>query len=131
MIRSYKDPSIALSIDQFLETEAKKIRAHDLRDLRRFSARLVEKTLLPEARQHFDLHTGVQILIRILESPITETAADPLPQDLAELVVAGRYLLRGADFIPDWIPEIGLTDDARILARVFERHPSLADRTNT
>jgi uncharacterized membrane protein YkvA (DUF1232 family) len=41
--------------------------------------------------------------------------------------VAAYYILKGADIIPDSIPEIGLTDDARILARVFERNATLRD----
>ena len=44
---------------------------------------------------------------------------------LAEAGVAAYYILKGADIIPDSIPEIGLTDDARILARVFERNATL------
>jgi len=34
-------------------------------------------------------------------------------------------LLKSVDIIPDFIPEIGLTDDARLVARVFTRNPSL------
>jgi uncharacterized membrane protein YkvA (DUF1232 family) len=29
------------------------------------------------------------------------------------------------DLIPDWVPEIGLTDDARVVARVLSRNPGL------
>jgi uncharacterized membrane protein YkvA (DUF1232 family) len=53
--------------------------------------------------------------------------SDPLPAHLAEAGAAAFYILKGVDIIPDSIPEIGLTDDARILARVFERNPSLRE----
>ena len=45
----------------------------------------------------------------------------------AEAGVAAYSILKGVDIIPDSIPEIGLTDDARILARVFERNSSLRE----
>lgn len=125
MIRSHTSPDTAISIDDFLTTEAAKVSASDLRDVARFSKRLIEKTLLPQARQHHDLHEGVRRMVKILESGRAESTMDPLPADLAELTVAARYLLKGADIIPDWVPEIGLTDDARIVARLFERHPGL------
>ncbi|MFZ9919811.1 MAG: hypothetical protein ACO3FQ_01460 [Terrimicrobiaceae bacterium] len=46
-----------------------------------------------------------------------------LPAHLAEAGVATDYILKGIDLIPDSISEIGLTDEARILARVLERNP--------
>jgi uncharacterized membrane protein YkvA (DUF1232 family) len=127
MIRSHQSPNTAISIDDFLATEAKSVTASDLLEIRKFSKRLVEKTLLPQARQHHDLHEGVQLMVKVLESERAKSASDPLPADFAELTVAARYLLKGADIIPDWVPEIGLTDDARIIARLFERHPGLSD----
>jgi len=78
-----------------------------------------------QARVHYDLIQGVETLIIILQSPDVSCSTDPLPAHLAEAGVAAYYILKGADIIPDSIPEIGLTDDARILARVFERNPCL------
>ncbi|GAB4173279.1 MAG: hypothetical protein Fur0032_12890 [Terrimicrobiaceae bacterium] len=127
MIRSHQSPNTAISIDDFLTNEATKVTASELQEISQFSKRLVEKTLLPQARQHHDLHEGVQRMVKVLESGRPLSAADPLPADLAELTVAARYLLKGADIIPDWVPEIGLTDDARVIARLFERHPSLLE----
>ncbi|NDG70700.1 MAG: DUF1232 domain-containing protein [Proteobacteria bacterium] len=80
-----------------------------------------------QARVHYDLIQGVETLICILQSSDVSRSTDPLPQDLAEAGVAAYYILKGADIIPDSIPEIGLTDDARILARVFERNATLRD----
>jgi uncharacterized membrane protein YkvA (DUF1232 family) len=80
-----------------------------------------------QARAHYDLIQGVETLICILQSPDVSRSTDPLPVHLAEAGVAAYYILKGADIIPDSIPEIGLTDDARILARVFERNANLRE----
>ena len=78
-----------------------------------------------QAQVHYDLVHGIELLIGLLESPETENCFDPLPKHLAEAGVAAAYILKGVDIIPDSIPEIGLTDDARIVARVLERNPVL------
>jgi uncharacterized membrane protein YkvA (DUF1232 family) len=60
-----------------------------------------------------------------IEDEELDVEEDPLPAHLAEAGVAAAYILKGVDLIPDSIPEIGLTDDARILARVLDRNPTL------
>lgn len=80
-----------------------------------------------QAQQHFDLQENTKYLVGILHSLRSRNCRDPLPPDLAEAGVAASYLLKSVDIIPDFIPEIGLTDDARLVARVFERNPRLRD----
>jgi hypothetical protein len=128
LIVSPLNPDKAVSIDEFLDTEVSKFRAADLTGLRRHVDALRGKMESEQARVHYDLVHGIGLLIGLLESPESENLADPLPKHLAEAGVAAAYILKGVDLIPDSIPEIGLTDDARILARVLERNPVL--RTN-
>jgi len=99
--------------------------AEGLRGLRGLTGAIMAKLLTEQGRQHHDLHQGVKRLVAVLESDEVAGAGDPLPQHLAEAGVAARYILKGADIIPDWMPEIGLTDDARVVARVLARNPEL------
>jgi hypothetical protein len=125
IIMSPLNPGKAVSIDEFLDDEVSKFRAADLANLRRHVEALRAKMEPEQARVHYDLVQGIAVLIALLESPEVDGCSDPLPTHLAEAGVAAAYILKGVDFIPDSIPEIGLTDDARILARVFERNPAL------
>ncbi len=125
IIVSPLNPDKAVSIDEFLDAEVSKFRAADLVGLRRHVDGLRGKMESEQARVHFDLVQGIGLLIGLLQSPESENCSDPLPRHLAEAGVAAAYILKGVDFIPDSIPEIGLTDDARILARVLERNPVL------
>jgi uncharacterized membrane protein YkvA (DUF1232 family) len=119
------NPDKAVSIDEFLDTEISKFRAADLDGLRGHVDGLRGKMESEQARVHYDLVQGIALLINLLQSSETENCSDPLPRHLAEAGVAAAYILKGVDLIPDSIPEIGLTDDARILARVLERNPVL------
>lgn len=125
IIVSPLNPDKAVSIDEFLDNEVSKFRAEDLTGLRRHVDGLRAKMESEQARVHYDLVQGIGSLIGLLESSESENRTDPLPKHLAEAGVAAAYILKGVDIIPDSIPEIGLTDDARILARVFERNPVL------
>jgi len=127
IIVSPLNPQKAVSIDEFIEMERSTINAKSLTKLVDLIPNLRAKMETEQARVHYDLIQGVETLICILQSPEVSRSTDPLPQDLAEAGVAAYYILKGADIIPDSIPEIGLTDDARILARVFERNASLRD----
>ena len=125
IIVSPLNPDKPVLIDEFLDAEASSIRAKDLLALRRHIDGLRGKMNSEQARVHYDLVRGIELLIVLIESPEVEACADPLPAHLAEAGVAANYILKGMDFIPDSIPEIGLTDDARVLARVLERNPVL------
>jgi len=115
-----------LSIDDYIEIQAEAVSVQDLRRLTKMTGQLAEKLALEPAQAHAELHVHIPQLILWLKSSIVRDARNPLPSHLREFVVGANYLLKGADLIPDWIPEIGLTDDARILARIFERNPILS-----
>ncbi len=125
IIVSPLNPGKAVSIDEFIETEAAAFQAADLIGLRRHVEALRGKMESEQARVHYDLVRGIELIIALIESPEIDECSDPLPAHLAEAGIAANYLLKGVDIIPDSIPEIGLTDDARIVARVLERNPVL------
>lgn len=120
-------PHKAVSIDEFIDAERVSVTSKSLIKLIDLIPNLRAKMETEQARAHYDLIQGVEILISILQSHVVTNSSDPLPPHLAEAGVAAYYILKGIDIIPDSIPEIGLTDDARILARVFERNSSLRD----
>ncbi len=125
IVRIHGSPGEAISLDHYIETECAGMTADRLRELSGFSARIFAKLATEQARQHHDLHEGADRLMRLLASEEVDRSTDPLPAHLAEAGVALAYLLKGVDLIPDSIPEIGLTDDARVVARVIERNPEL------
>jgi hypothetical protein len=125
IIVSPLNPQKAISIDEFIETERSTLTAKSLTKLVDLIPNLWAKMETEQALVHYDLIQGVETLICILQSLDVSRSTDPLPAHLAEAAVAAYYILKGADIIPDSIPEIGLTDDARILARVFERNATL------
>ena len=119
------NPGKAISIDDFIESEVENYNASDFLSLRDHVDALRSKMQTEQARIHYDLQEGVELLIHWIECEEAASLEDPLPSHLAEAGVAAAYILKGVDLIPDTIPEIGLTDDARILARVLERNPML------
>ena len=125
IVRNPEYPEEAVSIDEYIETEAPKMSGAQIRNLAKFTPQLREKMKTEQAQQHFDLQQNTEFLVSILHSLRARNCRDPLPLDLAEAGVAASYLLKSIDIIPDFIPEIGLTDDARLVARVFSRNPSL------
>ena len=127
LIMPHSNPEKAVSIDEFIDRELATFVAADLARLKGMTDSIRAKMDSEQARCHYDLVTGAELLVRILETLDNDSFSDPLPRDLAAAGVAAAYILKSVDFIPDSLPEIGLTDDARILARVLERHPSLWD----
>lgn len=125
VVIKHNNPGKAISIDEFIESERGDMTADRLRGLGAFSVQIFAKLATDQARQHHDLHEGTHCLMRLLASEEVACCADPLPPRLAEAGVALAYLLKGMDLIPDSVPEIGLTDDARIVARVIDRNPEL------
>lgn len=125
IIMSPLNPGKAVSIDEFIESEVENFTSSDFVALREHVPALRSKMQTEQARIHYDLQQGVELLIGWIEDEDLDVKEDPLPVHLAEAGVAAAYILKGVDLIPDSIPEIGLTDDARILARVLDRNPSL------
>jgi len=125
IIMSPLDPGKAVSIDEFIASEVENFTASDFVALRDHVPALRSKMQTEQARIHYDLQQGVELLIDWIEDEDLVSDEDPLPAHLAEAGVAAAYILKGVDLIPDSIPEIGLTDDARILARVLDRNPIL------
>jgi uncharacterized membrane protein YkvA (DUF1232 family) len=125
IIMSPLDPGKAVSIDEFIASEVENFTASDFVALRDHVPALRSKMQTEQARIHYDLQQGVELLIGWIEDEDLVSDEDPLPAHFAEAGVAAAYILKGVDLIPDSIPEIGLTDDARILARVLDRNPTL------
>jgi uncharacterized membrane protein YkvA (DUF1232 family) len=65
----------------------------------------------------------------LLKLPMFGQVEDPLPVWVAEVGFAAAYLLKRDDLIPDYLPEIGLVDDALVLKRVIERNHSVLYRS--
>lgn len=125
IIHLHGAPGKAISLDDYIESARSAITSDDIARLSGFRTQIDQKLQTDQARQHRDLHDGVETIFRFLTSPAVLAATDPLPRDVAEAGVALNYLLKGIDIIPDSIPEIGMTDDARLVARVLARNPSL------
>lgn len=125
IVRVHGSPGEAISLDEYIEAERAGMTAARLRQLAGFGAQIFTKLATDQARQHHDLHEGAECLMRLIESEEVKGCSDPIPAHLAEAGVALTYLLKGVDLIPDSIPEIGLTDDARVVARVIDRNPQL------
>lgn len=115
----------AISIDEYIENQARTMKAEELRELRRFMPALAEKKTAAVAQQREKLVQGIDMLADLLPSAVVEKATDPLPHHLAELGVAARYVIKGVDIIPDNLPELGLADDEWIVGRVMQRNPEL------
>lgn len=112
-----------ISLHAHIELARQGIDSARLRDLAARSGEIAAKMALPSAQQHADLHDFAAALGRLME--VLPACTDPLPHWLSEAGVAIEYLLEGGDLIPDSISEIGLTDDARLVALVFSRNPEL------
>jgi len=123
-IRLHGSPGEAISLDDFIDRALRDFSAGDLLKLRGFGAQIERKLASEMALQH-DLQENVRLLFGVVTSAPADSLCDPLPQSLAEAGVAIEYFLKGVDLIPDSVPEIGLTDDARIAARVIARNPGI------
>jgi uncharacterized membrane protein YkvA (DUF1232 family) len=113
-----------MTIDEFIEDQARGVKANDIAELRSFSGRLLDKLKEGNAIEYPELQEAIHIITRFLESPVAEQTKDPLPRWMAETGFAAAYLLKRFDLIPDHVAEIGLSDDALILQRVVRRNRS-------
>lgn len=122
-VRSHDDPSVAVSIDEYIADAAEKLTEEDIRLLVNFHGRIEEMLDLEGVRQHYDLVEGTRSLLAHFQTlPERQEMSSSSKREAAAALL---YFLKGVDLIPDSIPEIGFTDDARIVARVLARNPSL------
>jgi hypothetical protein len=117
-----------MTIEGFIEDEARHVNSSDLRVLKSFTSRLLDKLKETSTDEYPGLREAVHVIIGVLESPAAQQAKDPLPRWLAETGFAAGYFLKRFDLIPDHLPEIDLADDALILRRVIERNQSELNR---
>lgn len=122
-VRRHDDPSVVVSVDQYMVEAAEKIVEADLRFLAGSRGRIEEKLALEAVRQHYDLVEGIRMLLAHFEA--RPAGSRDLGGATREAAAGLLYFLSGADLIPDSTPEIGFTDDARIVACVLDRNPSL------
>jgi uncharacterized membrane protein YkvA (DUF1232 family) len=113
-----------MSIDEIIEDEAQHVNSTDLRVLESFGGRLLDKLEESNSEEYSGLREAVQLIILVLESPAAQQAKGPLRRWLAETGFAAAYFLKNFDLIPDYLPKIGLADDALILQRVIKRNQS-------
>ena len=113
-----------MTIDEIIEDEAQHVNSTDLRVLESFSGRLLDKLKESNSDEYPGLREAVQLIILVLESPAAQQAKGPLRRWLAETGFAAAYFLKNFDLIPDYLPKIGLADDALILQRVIKRNQS-------
>ncbi len=119
------NPGVAISIDEYIEGARVGISSEAVRHFPSLKQQLEAKLQGDHALQHRDLCDGVRAIHRFLSSAEAQNADDPLPRKIAEAAVALNYFLKGFDLIPDSIPEIGLVDDARVIACVLARNPTI------
>jgi uncharacterized membrane protein YkvA (DUF1232 family) len=123
LISIWKVAGRPVTIDEFIEDGSNRLDAIGFRQSRRS---LIER--LREKLENYDFETfpelgeAVEQIIQVLRLPEAWGATDPLPRWLAEAVFGARYLLKRFDLIEDHLPEIGLADDALLLARILERN---------
>lgn len=120
-----KAPEEAVSIDEYLESRRRTMKADDLRAMRRHVGAFKGKADQATDERRTELLRGMRLMLELLGSEGLERQTDPLPDDIAELGVAMHYLLKGFDLIPDSLEGIGLADDEWVVARVLQRHPGL------
>ena len=113
-----------MTIDEFIEDQARHLNSIDISVLSSFSDRLLDKLKETNAVEYPELQEAVHVIIRFLESPAAQQAEDPLPSWMAETGFAAGYLLKRFDLIPDHVADIGFADDALILQRVVRRNQS-------
>ena len=112
-----------VTIDEFIEDGSKRLDAIGFRQSRRsLIDRLRDKLENSDFERFPELGEAAEQINQVLMLPEAWDATDPLPCWLAEAAFGARYLLKRFDLIEDHLPEIGLADDALLLARILERN---------
>jgi hypothetical protein len=122
-INIWKVAGRPVTIDEFIEHGTSRLDAIGFRQSRRaLIARLHQKLVTDDFETFPELGEAVEQIIEVLRLPEAWQADEPLPRWLAEAAFGARYLLKRFDLIEDHLPEIGLADDALLLARILERN---------
>jgi len=87
-----------MTIDESIEDEAQHMNSTDLRVLKSFTGRLLDKMKETSTDEYPGLHEAVHVIIRVLEAPATQQVKDPLPHWLAETGFAAGYFPRSHSF---------------------------------
>lgn len=122
-VRRHDDPSVVVSVDDYISEAAADVAEDDISFVRDSRADIEERLALEGVRQHYDLVEGIHALLAHFDG--LPEGSGKLSSPTCEAAAALIYFLEGPDIIPDSLPEIGFTDDARIVARVLDRNPSL------
>jgi hypothetical protein len=83
-----------MTIDESIEDEAQHVNSTDLRVLKSFTGRLLDKLKQTSTDEYPGLHEAVHVIIRVLEASATQQVKDPLPYWLAETGSAAGYFPR-------------------------------------
>jgi hypothetical protein len=73
----------AMTIDAFIEDQARHVNSTDISVLAQFTGRLLDKLKEANAVEYPGLQEAVHIIIQFLESPAAQQAKDPLPRWMA------------------------------------------------
>jgi uncharacterized membrane protein YkvA (DUF1232 family) len=112
-----------VTIDEFIEDGASRLDPIGFHQSRRSLMNRLREQLINNDFETFpELGEAVEQIIEVLRLPEAWQANEPLPRWLAEAAFGARYLLKRFDLIEDHLPEIGLADDALLLARILERN---------
>src|ERR1700741_3600148 len=120
-INIWKVAGRPVTIDEFIEDGASRLDAIGFRQLPcAVIDRFPQQILNDDFKTFPERGEAVEQIIEFLRLPEAWQANEPLPRWLAEAAFGARYLLKRFDLIEDHLPEIGLSDDALLLARILE-----------
>jgi len=114
------DVMTACTINEYLDRSARKLTTADMDRLLHLRNRLIAKAESADPKRHTRLAHQANLLVRFLTA--RRRALDPDSPFWSEMAAAAYYLLKGMDFIPDDLEEVGYDDDALVLDRFFDNH---------
>jgi len=115
-------PIMSHDIQDFVTRGAQKITPVEIAQLEQQLPLVVAKIIEAEPARQPHLRAQAEFLVRYVEDCLESQFAPEDLSALAEAIFALMYLHKGADIIPDDIPEIGYEDDSAVLRTVLMRH---------
>lgn len=115
-------PIMSHDIQDFVTRGAQKITPVDIAQLEQQLPLVVAKITEAEPARQPHLRGQAEFLVRYVEDCLESQFAPEDLAALAEAIFALIYLHKGADIIPDEIPEIGYEDDSAVVRTVLMRH---------